>query len=216
MKHPSRRLSLLALAAAGLLALSVSPWGLTPAKGKAPQSPINLVQFPMARSAAITKAGCLPNARGLVQVTPGTLNDKMAVQVFNLAPNAEYDLFVTQIPDAPFGVAWYQSDLQTNASGVGDVTVQGVFDAETFSISQGGPITGTATGATTAVTSTNVIFQPTSQFHLGLWFNNPADAANVGCPNTVTPFNGEQHAGIQVLSTRNFPAGQGPLASIHR
>lgn len=136
--------------------------------------------------------------------------------MFNLAPNAGYDLFVTQLPDAPFGVAWYQSDLQTNASGYGDAVVQGIFDAETFSLSQGGPVSGTATGATTAVTSTNVVFQPTSQFHLGLWFNSPDDAARAGCPNTVTPFNGEQHAGIQVLSTRNFPAGQGPLASIHR
>jgi hypothetical protein len=216
MTHPSRRLSFLALAAAGLLSLTVSPWGLTQAKGQSAQSPTNLVQFPMARSAAIVKAGCLPNARGQVFVTPGTLNDKLAVQVFNLAPNADYDLFVTQLPDAPFGVAWYQSDLHTNASGVGDVTVQGIFDAETFSISQGGVAGGNQTGATTAVTSTNVIFQPTSQFHLGLWFNSPDDAARVGCPNTVTPFNGEQHAGIQVLSTRNFPAGQGPLASIHR
>lgn len=214
--YTSRRLSILALAAAGLLSLAVSPWGLTQAKGQSPQSSPNVVQFNMVRSAAVTKAGCLPNARGRVFVTPQRLNDKMVVQVFNLAPNAGYDLFVTQLPDAPFGVAWYQSDLQTNASGYGDAVVQGIFDAETFSLSQGGPVSGTATGATTAVTSTNVVFQPTSQFHLGLWFNSPDDAARAGCPNTVTPFNGEQHAGIQVVNTANFPVNAGPLSRVTR
>jgi hypothetical protein len=30
----------------------------------------------------------------------------------------------------------------------------------------------------------------------------------------VTPFNGEQHAGIQVLNTANFPVGAGPLSQV--
>jgi hypothetical protein len=44
-----------------------------------------------------------------------------------------------------------------------------------------------------------------------LWFNSPFDASKAGCPATVTPFNGEHHAGIQVLNTATFPALQGPL-----
>jgi hypothetical protein len=51
-------------------------------------------------------------------------------------------------------------------------------------------------------------------YHLGLWFNSPTDAAAAGCPNTVTPFNGEHNAGVQALSTRNFPDQAGPLSQI--
>ena len=84
-------------------------------------------------------------------------------------------------------------------------------------MSQGGPANGSdplqgLTGP--AVKDTNVKFRPTSQFHVGLWFNSPEDAAAAGCPGNVTPFNGEQHAGIQILSTRNFPVDHGPLESI--
>jgi hypothetical protein len=52
-------------------------------------------------------------------------------------------------------------------------------------------------------------------YHLGLWFNSPADAAKAGCPSTVTPFNGEHNAGIQALSTRQFQDQHGPLRRIN-
>ena len=58
---------------------------------------------------------------------------------------------------------------------------------------------------------TNPATAPIHTFHLGLWFGSPAAAVSAGCPNTMTPFNGDHKAGIQVLSTRNFPAGNGPL-----
>lgn len=32
----------------------------------------------------------------------------------------------------------------------------------------------------------------------------------------VTPFNGKQHAGIQVVNTAQFPADAGPLSNVHR
>jgi hypothetical protein len=129
----------------------------------------------------------------------------------------EFDLFITQLPDAPFGVSWYQSDLHTNAQGRGEVSVQGRFNHETFSLSQGGPANGSdpTQGVTgPAVDDTNVVFRPTSQFHVGLWFNSAQDAANAHCAANTTPFNGEQHAGSQILSTRNFPADHGPLEAI--
>ena len=54
-----------------------------------------------------------------------------------------------------------------------------------------------------------------------LWFNNPNVPFNLGCepgqPSPiVTPFNGEQHAGIQVLNTAQFPVDAGPLSHVHR
>jgi hypothetical protein len=32
----------------------------------------------------------------------------------------------------------------------------------------------------------------------------------------MTPFNGEQNAGIQVLNTSQFPDAAGPLSHVHR
>jgi hypothetical protein len=101
-------------------------------------------------------------------------------------------------------VAWYQTDIDTAGTGSGSAIVRGVFSVETFSVSVG----GTAT------------FAPTHQYHLGLWFNNPKVPFNLGCePGAtapiVTPFNGEQHAGIQALNTANFPVNAGPLSHVH-
>jgi hypothetical protein len=163
----------------------------------------NSFSFSMVPSPGIK--ACLPKANGNVTITPGSLNDQMKVSVSGLVPNTGYDLFVTQLPNKPFGIAWYQSDLETDANGNGSVTVRGIFDVETFSVS---------TGGTTQ-------FAPTHQYHLGLWFNDPQVPFNKGCEPgqtkpIVTPFNGEQHAGIQVLNTANFADNAGPLSKVHR
>ena len=63
--------------------------------------------------------------------------------------------------------------------------------------------------------SLNPAFNPIQMYHLGVWFNSPADAQKAGCAATVTPFNGEHNAGIQVLNTAQFPDDQGPLLQIH-
>jgi hypothetical protein len=47
-----------------------------------------------------------------------------------------------------------------------------------------------------------------------LWFNSPVDAKNAGALATVTPFNGEGNAEVQVLNTANFPDLAGPLAFV--
>jgi hypothetical protein len=148
-------------------------------------------------------SACLPHAAGTVTITPGSLNDLMKVSVSGLAPNTGYDFFVIQLPKAPFGVSWYQSDLHTDSTGAGSVSVRGIFNKETFSISPGGTVT----------------FGATHQYHLGLWFNSPKVPFNLGCepgaPSAiVTPFNGVQHAGIQVLNTSNFPDNAGPLSQV--
>jgi hypothetical protein len=68
--------------------------------------------------------------------------------------------------------------------------------------------------------STNPTFAPVHTFHLGLFFDSPGAALRgaalrgAGCPDTVTPFNGEHRAGIKALSTRNFPDHQGPLREV--
>lgn len=219
MTRKYTRIAIASLAAAACLSTALPVTGASRTHAASAQSSSNALRFSMVRSSGAEKAGCLSRARGVVTVIPGDANDLMQVQVAGLSPNTDYDLFVTQLPDAPFGVSWYQSDLHTDAVGYGSVRVQGVFDVETFSLSPAGPAGGSdpTQGVTgPAVTDTNVTFRPTHQYHLGLWFNSPDDAAKAGCPATVTPFNGEQHAGIQALSTRNFPPNQGPLSQVHR
>jgi hypothetical protein len=158
--------------------------------------------FSLKRSAAVVS--CLPHASGRVTITTGSLNDTMTVSLRGMPPNSGYDLFVIQQPNKPFGVSWYQSDVNVGRHGTGSATVRGIFNSETFSVSPG----GTAT------------FAPTHQYHLGLWFNNPRTPFNLGCEPgvktpVVTPFNGEQHAGIQALNTANFPVSKGPLSHVH-
>lgn len=150
-------------------------------------------------------SACLPKAGGHVTITTGALNDIMKVNLHGMPPNSDFDLFVIQQPTAPFGVSWYQSDIHANENGFGSATVRGIFDAETFSVSLGGTTT----------------FAPTHQFHLGVWFNDPNLPFNLGCEPgattpAVTPFNGEQHAGIQVVNTAQFPVNAGPLSHVHR
>ena len=129
----------------------------------------------------------------------------MKVSIHGMPANTGFDLFVIQQPLAPFGVSWYQTDVNAGASGSGSATVRGIFDVETFSVSPGGTTT----------------FAPTHQYHLGLWFNNPSTPFKLGCePGAtspiVTPFNGEQHAGVQALNTSEFPVNAGPLSHVHR
>ena len=175
------------VAAAGLVAAALS---LTATAGAAThahaRTAASSFSFALDPSSSAISA-CLPKAGGHATITPGKLNDVMTVSLHGMPANTGFDLFVIQQPTAPFGVAWYQTDIQTGSSGSGSATVRGVFDKETFSVSLG----GTAT------------FSPTHQYHLGLWFNNPE-----------TPFNGEQHAGIQVLNTAEFPADAGPLSHV--
>ena len=219
MNRSFHRVALASLAAAAVAAVSLPTSGAVGTRAALASINHAAVRFPLVRSAGAVKASCLPNARGVVRVIPGSLNDLMEVVVAGLPPQTDFDLFVTQLPSAPFGVAWYQSDLHTDDEGHGYVQVRGIFDVETFSVSPGGPAGGedpTQNLTGPAVTDTNAVFRPTHQYHLGLWFNSPDDAAKAGCPAAVTPFNGEQHAGVQALSTRTFPDNQGPLSLVHR
>ena len=194
-----------AAAVAGALAtsLSLTAASAAPVATPAAASLNGSFTFPLKPSPGIK--ACVPHLGGFVTITPGSQNDVMRVTIFGAPRNADFDLFVIQHALKPFGVSWYQSDVNTNSSGVGHATVQGIFDVETFSVSPGGSTT----------------FAPTHQYQLGLWFNDPNLPFKLGCEPgkttpVVTPFNGEQHAGIQALNTSTFPVNAGPLSDVHR
>jgi len=199
-----RTLALTAVAAGAVaVSLSLTSASAATVKSTAAAASGHTFSFGLVPSPGITS--CLPHARGSVSVVPGSLNDLMTVAIHGMPANSDFDLFVIQQPNKPFGISWYQTDIHANRHGDGSVTVRGIFDVETFSVSPGGTTT----------------FAPTHQYHLGLWFNDPNLPFKLGCEPgatspTVTPFNGEQHAGIQVLNTSEFPVNAGPLSHVHR
>jgi hypothetical protein len=161
-----------------------------------------------------------PNARGRVKIESVGTVEIMDVKVWGLPPNTDFDFFVIQVPHAPFGLAWYQGDIETNAHGVGHERFVGRFSIETFIVAPGvapAPVVFSTPGhPELSDVDHNPATFPVHQYHLGLWFNNPADAAAAGGPSSVTPFNGEHNAGVQVLNTQtpDFPDNFGPLRHV--
>lgn len=190
------------------LALPLALLSLAPGSGHA--TPPQNITFAMKAA----QASCLPYAEGRVTISSLGPVENMHVEVKGLPPNTDFDFFVLQVPKAPFGLAWYQGDIETDdhGSGVGDFT--GRFNAETFMVALGAAPAPVLHQAPIPDAATNPATGPVHTFHLGLWFNSPYDAVKAGCPNTVTPFNGEHNAGVQVLNTSNYPDDQGPLRQL--
>jgi hypothetical protein len=168
-------------------------------------------QFPLKVSPGA--ATCLPQAKGRVTVSSIGPVENLHVEVSGLKPNSDYDLFLIQVPNAPFGLSWYQGDVETDANGVGVGDFVGRFSVETFIVAPGPAAVPKPVHPKDAPTGAQnpAIPTPIHTFHLGLWFNSAQDALDSGCPGNVTPFNGDHTAGVQVLNTADYPDTQGPL-----
>src|SRR5437016_14019365 len=146
--------------------------------------------------------------KATVTVVRGKLNDTLILRLSNFKPNLAFDLFTVQrsslrsdgSPDVNFknfGMAWYQSDVQVNNGGSGEVSIHTILLDQIFGFDP------------------DVSLAPTNTFHVGFWFNDPADAVPCGFPQGMfTPFNGEHHAGpVAFISRPNAKTGLGPLCS---
>jgi hypothetical protein len=171
------------------------------------------ISFAMVPSAGAKT--CLPKATAhVVDATLGPV-EELTVVASGLPANTDFDFFSIQVPNAPFGLAWYNGDIQTDSRGIGVGHFVARYSNETFIVSPGvaaAPQEFTKQPFPDAKQGVKV--GPVQIYHLGLWFNSPADAAKAGCANTATPFNGEHNAGIQVLNTGNFPDLKGPLIDL--
>ena len=176
-------------------------------------APKTSTTFDMAVSAGAKT--CLPDASGTVEIRPIGPVELMDVSVQGLPPNTNFQFFVIQVPKAPFGISWYQGDVGTDKHGRGHQQFAGRFSIETFAVAPGSAPAPVVFNGPFPDASLNPSFNPIQMYHLGLWFDLPADAQAAGCPATVTPFNGEHAAGIQVLNTSNFADDQGPLRSVN-
>jgi hypothetical protein len=178
----------------------------------------NHISFNMIVSPGAKK--CLPNAQAEINIISDGTAEDMSIVASGLPPNTDFDFFVIQVPNKPFGLSWYQGDVVSDGDGNAVQHFRGRFSIETFIIAPGvasAPQVFTHPPFPDALKNPATLGPdgktpgPVQTYHLGLWFNSPADAQKAGCPNTVTPFNGEHNAGIQVLNTANKPDTQGPL-----
>jgi hypothetical protein len=152
----------------------------------------------------LAPAGKTPTAT--VKVDRGDRNDTMTVTLQDFKPDLAFDLFTVQnsnqqangtpVPGfTNFGMAWYQSDIETDSSGNASVQIKTILLDQIFGFD--------------AATS----LPPTNTFHVGFWFNDPADAAPCGFTG-FTPFNGEHHAGpLAFISRPNATTNLGPLCT---
>jgi hypothetical protein len=195
---------------------------LVMAAGSAAAADKDKISFDMVVSKAASN--CLPDAQARVTIDSKGEAEDMFIFASGLPPKTGFDFFVIQVPNAPFGLAWYQGDVETDSAGNAVQHFRGRFNIETFIIAQGvaqapqvfndppfpdakeNPETFGPDGKTPG---------PVQTYHLGLWFNSPKDAQKAGCLANVTPFNGEHNAGIQVLNTSNFPDNFGPLRTLN-
>ena len=170
-------------------------------------SPTPLAVFNLKTNPAVLK--CLQNGGATpfaqVSVVQNAPNDDLALLIRNVKPGLAFDLFTVQgslflangSVDPNFktnvGLSWYQSDIQADNHGDALVVIRSIFVNQIFGFD---PKTGLA---------------PTNTFHVGFWFNDPADAAACGFTG-FTPFNGEHHAGpVAMISVPNATTGLGPL-----
>jgi len=201
---------------AALAALAVAALASTHALAGENGPEENEIKFDLVPSKGLPAAalnGALKNAHGRVKIESIGPAEIMEVRVWGLPPNTDFDFFVIQVPNKPFGLAWYQGDISTNKEGTGYGRFIGRFSIETFLVS----LASVPAPAVFHNAFPDALLGPVTgrihTYHLGLWFNSPTDGAKAGAPGT-TPFNGEGEAGAQVLNTGEFPDLAGPLIKV--
>jgi hypothetical protein len=167
---------------------------------------------------------CLPDATARVRVIPHGTFEEIIVIASGLPKKTDFAFFVLQTPTAPFGLSWYQGDIKSSSDGEAVGHFSGRFSLGTFVIAPSvapAPQTFVEPPFPDAIQNPATLGPdghtagPVQMYHLGLWFNSPSDAAKLGCPSTVTPFNSTHNAGIQLLNTTNFPVTAGPLSMLN-
>jgi len=92
----------------------------------------DIFRFNMVRNNTGALQNALPMASGRVIIESVGPVEIMDVLVSGLRPNTDFDFFVIQVPKAPFGLAWYQGDIETDSQGIGHEIFIGRFSIETF------------------------------------------------------------------------------------
>jgi hypothetical protein len=134
-------------------------------------------------------ARCMPNAKVKITVnstTDAVGSDSFTVRARHLPPNRDFTVFLLQTAGAPFGAAEYIGDITTDEDGRADNTFHLIVD-EAFS--------------STIVNGERVRVDLNQ---VGMWFADPADDDFcLGANSPVTPFDGDNEAGVQAFNSAN-------------
>ncbi len=133
MRKLSKRIS--AVAGAAFLAAGGSAAAVTASAGA--DAALTQATFHMVRSSAAVGANCLIGADAKVTIRSQGPVEVMQVSADHLPRNTDFDFFVIQVPNAPFGISWYQGDLESNSAGNANGTFIGRFSIETFAVAPG-------------------------------------------------------------------------------
>jgi hypothetical protein len=148
----------------------------------------NQVQIALTPSSA-QLAACMPGAQLHVKVALTTEQrgfDTFDIAARNLPPNREFTIFLLQQAGSPFGAAEYIGDVSTDAFGNGHAKLRLIVE-EAFSS-----------------TLVNGSRQRVDLNRIGVWFADPlADDFCLGVGSPVTPFDGDNAAGVQVFNSAN-------------
>jgi len=134
-------------------------------------------------------AGCMPDATLAVTVELTTEKagvDSFEIRAHKLPPNTDFAVFLLEQAGTPFGAAEYIGDFRTNKSGDADNTFRLIVQ-EAFS--------------STIVNGQRVRVDLN---RVGVWFADPADDDFcLGADSPVTPFDGDNQAGVQAFNSAN-------------
>jgi hypothetical protein len=147
-----------------------------------------------------------PHARATV--VRGKQNDTLFLDLDGVRPGVNFSVFAlerspvnpdgsTIKPFPGFGLSLYQSDVATpKRSDDGHVAIKMILLDENFAFDN------------------DVKLPPTSMFHIGLWFDDPQDAAQCSDPTKTTIFNGEHKAGpLAFITVADPKVTPGPLCT---
>jgi hypothetical protein len=95
---------------------------------------VSAISFEMVVSQAARN--CLPNASAQVSIQSSGTAEDLVISATGLSPNTDFDFFVIQVPNAPFGLAWYQGDLETDDKGNAMQHFRGRFNIQTFIVAR--------------------------------------------------------------------------------
>ena len=148
----------------------------------------NQLQIALTPSSA-QLAACMPAAQLHVEVGLTTEQhgfDTFDITARNLPPDREFTIFLLQQAGSPFGAAEYIGDVSTDADGNAHTKLRLIVE-EAFSS-----------------TLVNGSRQRVDLNRIGVWFADPlADDFCVGLNSPVTPFDGDNTAGVQVFNSAN-------------
>jgi hypothetical protein len=151
------------------------------------------VRFHVVPSSATLKR-CMPHAKvdfTVALLTDQTGRDKVHVDASGLPPNTSFTTFLLEVPASPFGAAEYFGDVDTDKYGRAHVDFELIVE-EAF--------------ASTLVDGKRVRVDLN---HVGMWFADPA--ADDFClgkgGGAVTPFDGDNEAGVQAFNSSNSLPG---------